>query len=174
MRPPKVVILDPQLCAVLHVLEPVEQCPGEKLLLDRLPEPLDLSLRLRVVRLRPDVPDLHPDHFLVELRMTPPTRVLPTVVRQYFRRRFVLCHPTAEHLKNVVRLLRHVQPEAGDEPGEVINEPYQIHTLFLPRDDTDVRLPHQVRTLDIGTILLGSLILRLPFRLGRVLCTRRH
>jgi len=51
VRAPEVVILHPQLRTLLHVLKSLEERPAEKLLLDRLPEPFDLPLCLRVVRL---------------------------------------------------------------------------------------------------------------------------
>jgi hypothetical protein len=94
MRSLEVVILDPQPRPVLHVLDAVEQRAGKKLLLDRFPEPLDLALCLRMVRLRTDMPDLHPVHLLLKLRLPAPARVLPTIVRQHFRWGLVLrCRP---------------------------------------------------------------------------------
>jgi hypothetical protein len=149
MRTLEVVVLYPQLCAVLHVLEPFKERPVEKLLLDRLPKPLDLSLCLRVVRLRPDVFDLHPVHLLLKLRLTAPARVLPPVIRQHLRRRFVLrCRPP-EHLKHIVRLLRHVQTQTRHKPRKIVYKTDQIHALLPPRNHADVRLPHQVRALYI-------------------------
>jgi hypothetical protein len=94
MRSLEVIILDPQPRPVLHVLEPVKQRPCKKLLLDRFPEPLDFPLCLGMVRLRTDMPDLHPIHLLFKLRLAAPARVLPAIVRQHFRRGFVLrCRP---------------------------------------------------------------------------------
>jgi hypothetical protein len=149
MRTLEVVVLYPQLCAVLHVLEPFKKRPVEKLLLDRLPEPLNLSLRLRVVRLRPDVFDLHPVHLLLKLRLTAPARVLPAVVRQHLCRGLVLrCRPP-EYLQHIVRFLRHVQPHACYKPGKIVYKADQVYALLPPRNHTDVRLPHQVRALYI-------------------------
>lgn len=154
MRPLEVIILKPQPRPVLHVLEPIKQRPGKKLLLDRLPEPLDLSLGLRVVRLRTDMPDLHPVHLFLELRLPAPARVLPTIVRQHFRGGLVLRYCPAEHLQNIVRLLRHIQPKPRHKSRIIVQETDQVNALLLPRNYADVRLPHQMRTLDIGTAFL--------------------
>jgi hypothetical protein len=157
VRPLEVVVLYPQLCAVLHVLEPFEQRPVEKLLFDRLPEPLDLSLRLRVVRLRPDMLDLHPVHLLLKLRLTAPARVLPAVVRQHLCRSLVLrCRPP-EYLQHIVGLLRHVKAQARYKPGKIVYKADQIHALLPPRNHTDVRLPHQVRALYVRSAFVVRL-----------------
>jgi hypothetical protein len=116
VRPPEIVILHPQLRTLLHILEPRKLRTAEKLLLDRLPEPLDFALRLRMVRLRTDVPDFHPVHLFLELRLTSPTRILTAVVRQHLRGRLVLRYRPPEHLKHVVRLLRHIQAKSRYKP----------------------------------------------------------
>ncbi len=153
----EVVVLYPQLRPVLHVLEPFKKRAAEKLLLDRLPEPFDLSLRLRVVRLRSDMLDLHPVHLLLKLRLTAPARVLPPVVRQHLYRGLVLrCRPP-EHLQHVVRLLRHVQTQARHKPGKIVYKTDQVHALLPPRNHADVRLPHQVRALYIRPALVVRL-----------------
>ncbi len=149
VRPLEVVILYPQLRTVLHVLEPLKERPVEKLLLYSLPEPFDLPLRLRVMRLRTDMPDLHPVHLLLKLRNSTPARVLPPVVRQHLYRGLVLrCRP-AEHLQHVVGFLRHVKTKSSHKPGKIVYEADQVHALLPPRNHTDVRLPHQVRALYI-------------------------
>jgi hypothetical protein len=138
VRTLEVVVLYPQFRAFLHVLEPLKQRPVEKLLLDRLPEPLDLALRLRVVRLRPDMPYLHPVHLLLELRNSAPARILPAVVRQHLCRRFVLRYRSPEHLQHIVRLLRHVQAKARYKPRKIVQKADQVHALLPPLYHADI------------------------------------
>ena len=169
MRPLEVIVLKPQPRPVLHVFESVKQGAGKELLLDGLPEPFDFPLRLGVVRLRTDMPDLHPGHLLLKLRLPTPTRVLSSVVRQHLGLGLVLGHRSTEHLQHIVRLLRHIQPEPRDKTRIIVDETYEVNALFFPRIDADVRLPHQMRSLYIGTAFLGRFIVRLrrpPLRPG--------
>jgi hypothetical protein len=163
MRALEVVILHPQLRSILHVLKAFEQSPAEKLLLDRLPEPFDLPLRLRVVWLRSDMFYLHPDHLLLKLRLTSPTCVLPTVISQQLFWNFVFRCGTSQHFQNIVRLLRHIQTQPCDKTGKIIQKPYQINTLLPPSNHADIRLPHQMRALHIRTIILGISSFRRSF-----------
>jgi len=157
MRTPEVVILYPQLRTVLHILEPFKKRTAEKLLFDRFPKPLDLSLCLRVVWLRPDMLDLHSVHLLLKLRVTAPARILPSVIRQHLRRDLVLRYSPPENLQHIVGLLRHVKAQARHKPRKIVYKADQIHALLPPRNHADVRLPHQVRTLDIRSSFVVSL-----------------
>jgi hypothetical protein len=92
MRPLVVVILDPQRGALYRLLEAVKLRPLQKLRENRLPEPLDLAKRHRVVGTRADVSDPVLFHLLLEAGLAPPVGVLPAVVGKHLPRNPVVGH----------------------------------------------------------------------------------
>jgi len=150
----------------------VELRPAQELLPDRLPEPLDLPQRLRVMRGAAEV--MHPVllQFLLELRLPPPVRVLPPVVRQHLPGHPVLARPAPVYFQHVLRRLRTVETQAHDVPGMVINEPDQVGHLFPHVKRKNVALPHLVRGAALKKARLrgvtGGLLLHRGHQLPRV------
>ena len=145
VRAPVVVVLHPQRDPLLRLLEAVELRAPEELVVDVLPEPLDLAERHRVVRPRADV--LHPvlAQLLLEPRRPAPRGVLPAVVRQHLARRAELADPAAVRLQDVLGGLAAEHPERDDEPRVVVDEADQVGVLAAEPEREDVRLPHLVR-----------------------------
>jgi hypothetical protein len=86
------VVLEPALC----VDEVRKHRAAEKLVPQRLPEPLDLAERLRMLRSAADVLDAVSLERLFELGPSTPHRVLPTVVGQHFLWLAVRCDAAFE------------------------------------------------------------------------------
>jgi hypothetical protein len=78
-----VIVLNPHRGAFHRLLEAVKLRPLQKLPQDRLPEPLDLAQRHRVVRSGADMPNTVFLQLLLEAGLTPPVGVLPSVVGQH-------------------------------------------------------------------------------------------
>jgi hypothetical protein len=145
MRPLVVVILHPLADTFLSVLKTAELRTAQKLQEDRLPEPLDLAQRHRVVWLRFDVVD----PVFLQLRLKPagpaPRRVLTSVVRQHLLRWVILRGCPAVHLDHVLRRLAAKQIKARDISGIIVDIPDQ---KGVPASETKrkyVRLPELVR-----------------------------
>jgi hypothetical protein len=83
MRPLKVVVREVVLEPSLRVDEVREHGAPEKFIPQRLPEPLDLAERLRMLRPTTDVRDAVTCERLLEFGATAPHRVLPTVVGEH-------------------------------------------------------------------------------------------
>lgn len=146
MRPVVVVVLHPVGDAFLGFLERLEPGPRQELVLQRLPEPLDLAQRLRMMRARPDVVDVVPRQLFLELRLAPPARVLPPVVRQQLPRHAILARRPPVGLHHVLGILAPVNSQARNEPGVIVDEPDQVGILAGDLADCDVALPELIRT----------------------------
>ena len=145
MRPAVVVVLHPVADALPRLRERLETGPHQELLLQRLPEPLDLAQRHRMLRPAPDMQHMIALEFLLELRLAPPTGVLPPVVGQHFLRRAVGRHRFAVDLHHVGARLAAEHPQAGDVPRVIIEEPDDVRRLPQDRKVRDVALPELVR-----------------------------
>jgi len=145
MRPAVVVVLYPVADALPRLRERLEAGAHQELLLQRLPEPLDLAQRHRMLRPAPDMQHMIALEFLLELRLAPPTGVLPPVVGQHFLRRAVGRHRFAVDLHHVGARLAAEHPQAGDVPRVIIEEPDDVRRLPQDREVRDVALPQLVR-----------------------------
>jgi hypothetical protein len=90
---------------------------------------------------------MHPvlRHLRLELRLPPPTRVLPTIVRQHLLRRLVFRGRPPVYLQDLVPSLGHEQVQADNITRIIIDEPNQIRVLPAQLKRRDVRLPKLVR-----------------------------
>ena len=145
MRAAVVVVLHPVADAFPRFLERLEAGAHQELLLQRLPEPLDLAQRHRMLRRAADVVDVIALKFLLELRLAPPTGVLPPVVGQHFLRRAIGRHRLAIDLHHVGAGLAAEHPQAGDVPRVVIEESDDVRRAAQDGEVRDVALPHLVR-----------------------------
>lgn len=146
VRAMEVVVLDEVIEAVLRVDVVREDGATEKLVPQRLPEPLDLAERLRVLRPAADVANAEPLERDLELRLAAPHRVLPTVVGQHLRRLAERGHAALEGLHHQHRLLVVGERVPDDEAAVVVHEHADVEPL-LPavQKSEDVRLPELVR-----------------------------
>ena len=109
-----------------------------------------------------------PAQFRLELREAPPTGVLPPVVGEHLLGRTVLPGRLPVDLQHVLGRLAAVEPQRGDVPRVVVDEPDDVGIAPQNRADRDVALPHPVgrRALEPPLNRLG-----LPARLRR---RRKH
>jgi hypothetical protein len=139
-----IVVLHPGLDPLPGILERVKRRPGQKLLPDGGPEPLDLAQRHRVVRTALDV--RHPilAQFGLEARGAAPGRILASVVGEHFLGRLKLAAGDAIHFDD--RLGGGTAKQIGprDETRIIIQEPDQIRILAAQPEREDIRLPHLV------------------------------
>lgn len=105
-----VVILYPQGGSFHRLLEAVKLRPLQKLPQQRLPEPLDLAERHRVVRTGTDVFDALFLQLLLEAGLSPPVGVLATVIGQNLLGDPVVGHRPAVGLKHMLSGLAAVHP----------------------------------------------------------------
>jgi hypothetical protein len=116
MRPLEIVSVDIEPEPPLAVLQIGKHRPRQALLPQRLPETLDLSQRLRMLRPRLEVPHSLPAQLLLEGRRSAPSRVLPSVVGQHFLRDPVLRNRVLESVEHEKRLLLPLQGPPDQEP----------------------------------------------------------
>ena len=136
------VVLEPSL----RVDEVREHGAAQELVPQRLPEPLHLAERLRMLRPAADVRDAVARERLLELRLPPPHRVLAAVVGQHLRRLSVRRDASLERLHHQRRLLVMRDRVADDEPAVVVHEHAEVQPLLAPlQEREDVRLPQLIR-----------------------------
>jgi hypothetical protein len=146
MRTLEVVVADEVVEPLLRVDHVREYRATQKLVPQRLPEPLDLAQRLRMLRPATDVLHAEPRQVLLELGLAAPHRVLPTVVGQDLGRRAVRGHAALERFHHQRRLLVMRERVADHEPAVVVHEHAHVQPLRAPQPEReDVRLPHLVR-----------------------------
>jgi hypothetical protein len=144
MRPLVVVILDPVGDPFAGLLEGLEARPHQELLLERLPEPLDLPQRHRMMRRAADVVDVVLGQLLLEGRLAPPTGVLAAVVGEHLARRPVLRDRFAVDLHHESAGLAAEDAQPRDVAGVVVDEAYDVGRLPQDGEVGDVALPHLV------------------------------
>ena len=145
VRTAQVVVLHPQPNPLLRLLEAVELRPAQELAVDVLPEPLDLAQRHRMVRTRPQVPDLVLRQLMLEPRLAAPVGVLAAVVREHLPRHPVLARRPPVRLEHMLRRLAPVQAQPDDVPRVVVDVADQVRVLPAQTEREDVRLPELVR-----------------------------
>jgi hypothetical protein len=144
VRPLVVVILDPQCGAFHGLLEAIELRPLQKLPQNRLPEPLDLAERHRVMRPGADVLDPLFLQLLLKPGLAPPVGVLPAVVGQHFLGAPVLAHRPPVGLQHVLGRLAAVQPKCCDVAAVVVDEADQVSVVAPQPHGQNVALPELV------------------------------
>ena len=119
-----VVVLHPQPHPFAGLLEAVELRPHQKVLPDRLPEPLDLAQRHRVMGLAAEVVDPVFLQLLLEPGLAAPGGVLPPVVGEHFLGHAVLAHRGAIDYKcrGSTFLFKGKRGEARDAERNQFNE----------------------------------------------------
>jgi len=167
MGPLVVVVLDPVRQSFPRFLERLEPRPSQELLLQRLPEPLDLPQRHGMMGRTADVMDVILLQFLLELRRAPPTGVLPPVVGQHLLRRPVLRRRAAIEIDHIGAGLTAIQPQTDHVTGMIVDEPDDVSRLPQDGKNRDVALPHLIRrgpleSSDRRLRLLSRLLLRRP------------
>jgi hypothetical protein len=152
-------VLDEKGNAPLTVLEVGKHRAGQKLLPHRLPETLDLSAGLRVMRPALHVPDAVAPQLFLEIRRAAPGRVLPPLIRQDLARRAVVSNASGQglHHQRALLVMRHRQ--AHQVARVIVQEGRHIHPLVLAQQKSKkVRLPELI---GLGTLKTHRLGLRL-------------
>lgn len=132
MRPLKVVVADEVLESLLRIHDVREHGAAQELVPQRLPEPLDLAERLRMLRPAADVLDPHPLQPFLELGLASPHRVLPAVVGEHLGRLSVRCDAALERLHHKGRLLMMRERVPDDESAVVVHEHAGVKPLRAP------------------------------------------
>lgn len=101
-----VVVFHPHCHPLLAVFECLERGPRDQFVLDRLPEPLEFSQRLRMVRGTSDMFYIILFQLFLEPAPTSPTDVLTSVVRQHFLRQPAVAHRRPVRLDHIRGPLR--------------------------------------------------------------------
>lgn len=142
----EVVRLHEEREPLLAVSEVVEHRARKELVPERLPEPLDLAERHRMLRLALEMHDPVLPQCLLELGLASPRRVLPTIVRQDLLRRPVLRDPSLERFHHQAALLMVSDDVRHHEARVIVHEADEVDALMLAQQEReDVRLPHLVR-----------------------------
>jgi len=156
MRPLVIVILHPPAQALPRLLEGRKARPADEFFPDRLPEPLDLPKRLRMVRTAADMLDPVPCQFLLELGFPVPACILPPIVRQHLLGCPVRPNTSPEHLHQIVGRLAAEDLQGRDVTGMVVDEPDQVGIPARPQpfggpdsfpaklEGKDIALPHLI------------------------------
>jgi hypothetical protein len=166
VRAAEVVGLDKQRDPTLAVVEVRKHRPREKLLPQRLPESLDLSQGLRVVRAALDVTDTLAMELGLEVGVPTPGDVLASLIRQDLTWSAVLGNPTSQSFKHERRTLVMRHHQRHEVPRVVVHEGGHVQTLVPPQKKReDVRLPELIRLRALESILGWT-------RLGRGLLYR--
>jgi hypothetical protein len=156
MGPLVVVVLNPQRGAFHRLFEAVKLRPLQKLHKDRLPEPLDLTERHRVVRPGTDVANPIFLHLLLEAGLAPPVGVLPSVVGQHLLGNPVLGHRPPEGLQHVLGGLAAVQPQRRHVTAVIVDEADEVGVVASQPNGQNVALPELVRPGPLEKARLGQ------------------
>jgi hypothetical protein len=145
MRALEVVVLDEQLESPKAIGEVGEHRLAQKLLPERLPEPLDLSERLGMLWPALAVSDAMSPQQLLKLRRAAPRCVLPALIGQDLARLAVLRDAALERLDHQARLLVMRHRPRHEVARVVVHEANEVHALVATQlEREDVALPHLV------------------------------
>jgi hypothetical protein len=141
-----VVVFDPETDPFPSRFEAFELGAGEKLLPDALPKSLDFAQRHGMVWTAFEVSDAALFKFGLEAGSSPPGSILATIVSQHLFRRVVLADGSSKNFQDVFGGLAAEDISAGQIPGVIVHEAYQIGITATQSEREDVRLPHLVRS----------------------------
>jgi hypothetical protein len=144
MGPAMVVVLHPVSDPFARLFERLELRPLQELVLERLPEALDLPQRHRVMRGTADVMDVVALKLLLKPRRATPRGVLRPVVGQQLLRLAVRARRLAVYVHHVTAQRAAEHPQPRHEAGVIIQEPDDVGRPALEREVRDVALPHLV------------------------------
>lgn len=130
MRSLKVVVLDEERDSPQPVGKVGEHRLAEKLLPQRLPEALDLSERLRVLRPALAVLDPPPAQELLKFGLAAPGGVLPALIRQHLARLAILRNPALQRLDDQTGLLVMGHCPRHQIARVVVHEAYEVDALM--------------------------------------------
>jgi hypothetical protein len=155
----EVVVLDEQVHPPLAVLEVGEHRPGQQLLPQRLPEPLDLAAGLRMMRPALHVLDAMTLQLRLELGAPAPGGVLAALVGQDLPRRAVLGDAPRQRFQHqhASLVVRHRQTH--QVPRVIVQERRHVQPLVPPQQEReDVRLPQLIgfRPLEVLHRLMAA------------------
>jgi hypothetical protein len=156
VRPVEVVVLDEQVHPPLAVLEVGEHRAREQLLPQRLPEPLDLSAGLRMMRPALHVLDAVTFQLRLEFGRAAPRRVLAALIGQDLPRRAVLGDAARQRFEHQYASLVVRDRKAHQIPRVIIQERRDIEP-FMPtqQEREQVRLPQLVRLRSLEVLYYG-------------------
>ncbi|HSD20763.1 MAG TPA: hypothetical protein VLC54_12035, partial [Anaeromyxobacter sp.] len=137
VRALEVVAVDEQRETPRTVGEVREHGSRQELLPERLPEPLDLPERLRVLRPALHVSDSLAAELAFELRRASPRGVLAALVGEDLPRGPVGGDPAVERLEHERRALVVRQRVADEEARVVVHERGQIEPLVTPQQERE-------------------------------------
>jgi hypothetical protein len=146
MRTLMIVILNPVIQTPTGIGKRGEHRLTQVLPPKRLPEPLDLPQRHRMMRSAPHMLDpLLLEHTL-KARLPTPGDELATIVAQDLPRRTPLTDRPLQDLQHRLRRLLAIKTPADQETAVVIDDPDQVDPVEpLELEGEDVDLPHRVR-----------------------------
>src|SRR5262245_9282519 len=164
VRPLEVVVVHELPKPLARVVEVAKQHPAPQLVLERLPEPLALAHRLRMVGPRHHVLDPVELQSLLELVLAPPREVLPPLVRQHLLGLAVLRDPRRERLEHDLDLLVWIEPVGHDVATAIVHERHEVERLATPGhvDVGDVGLPEVARLRPLELLRRADRLLAAP------------
>jgi hypothetical protein len=143
VRSLEVVVVDVELDPAQAVVEVGEDRAREEFVPQRLPPPLELAHGLGVLGTALEVVDAVPVELPLEVRLPPPRRVLPALVRQDLLRAPVRRDGQIEGLEHERALLVVGDGVAHDVARAVVHEGHHVEPLVLAQQKReDVALPH--------------------------------
>ncbi len=150
MRPLKVVMLNEQRHPTLAILEVRKYGARQKLLPHRLPEPLNLSAGLRMMRATLHMRDPLPTQLPLKLRRASPGGILSSLIGQDLPRCSILGNPARQSLQHqcAALMMRHTQTHQITRV--IIQKCRHVHPLVSSQQEREqIRLPQLIR---LGTL----------------------
>jgi hypothetical protein len=170
VRPAVVVVLDPRLHPLLRLLEAVELRAGKEVRPDRLPESLNLTQGLRMMRSAAEVMDPVLLEFRFKPRLPAPVGVLPAIVRQHLLGQAILAHRPPIYFQHMLGRLTAIKTQPHQIAGVIVHEPNQVGVLTTEANRANVALPHLIGRRPLEEPRLGRILNRLaPVRLDQLL-----
>ena len=138
---PVIVVLHPPGETIPCLVKRIETRLDEELILERLPEPLNLAQRLGMMRRAANVMHVIPCHFLLEGRLPAPTGILPAIVGQHLTGGAIFADRPAVDFQYALRCVAAVDTQSHNVSGIVVQEGDDVR--HLPEDVVvrDVALP---------------------------------
>ena len=132
MRTLEVVVLDEELQAAEAVREVGKHRLLQEVIPQRLPEPLDLAERLRVLRATRTVVDAVAPQTFLEFRLATPRGVLPALIGEHLARLSVLRDAALQGVEDQTRFLVMGHRPRHQVARVVVHEADEVHALMSP------------------------------------------